>query len=108
MMIEHSWKHVLAIARNQMEEVNLANGPQQPRRQDSLTTSTTSHPQHQLLVEQLGQPNTNQFYDRERLMVQALDTLFSVACEGKLEYIMHTQKHTYSQVTYNMHRFRLS
>jgi hypothetical protein len=90
-----------------MEEVNLANGPQQPRRQDSLTPTPTSHPQHQLLVEQLGQPHNNQFYDRERLMVQALDTLFSVACEGKLAYIMHTYKHTFSQVTCYMHRFRL-
>lgn len=69
-----------------MEEVNLANGPQQPRRQDSFST----HPQHQLLLEQLDTPSNNQLYDRERLMVQALDTLFSVACEGRLESTIRT------------------
>ncbi|KAI8341037.1 hypothetical protein BC941DRAFT_415669 [Chlamydoabsidia padenii] len=90
LMIEQSWKHVLAIARNQMDEVNLndttTNNTRHQHQAPSLIgNSDTDHPQHQILLEQLDQrrsQQSNEFYDRERLMVQALDTLFSVACDG--------------------------
>ncbi|CAO3595774.1 unnamed protein product [Absidia cylindrospora] len=96
-MIEHSWKHVLAIARNQMEELDL---PPSNSNHDLSTSSFYQHPsssfssgntgdtraraQHRILSEQLApqQQQHNGLYDRERLMIQALDTLFSVACEG--------------------------
>ncbi|ORZ07617.1 hypothetical protein BCR42DRAFT_425870 [Absidia repens] len=105
-MIEHSWKHVLAIARNQMEELDLPpSNSNNDLRQTPSATSFYHHPsssyssgsstvdtgaraQHRILSEQLGQRQSQQqqqhngLYDRERLMIQALDTLFSVACEG--------------------------
>ncbi|KAI8074589.1 hypothetical protein BC940DRAFT_315194 [Gongronella butleri] len=103
MLIEQSWKHVLAIARNDMDQIPLrlttATSPpfaENARDSDALPSPSppppprprqtaaaqggadNPSPQHRILVQQ----HHNDHYDRERLMVQALDTLFALACEG--------------------------
>jgi hypothetical protein len=56
-MVESSWKRILAIAQNHVQDF-----------ENNSTASLDS---------------TSEFYDRERHMVHALDTLFSLAYEGR-------------------------
>ncbi|KAJ8660635.1 hypothetical protein O0I10_003683 [Lichtheimia ornata] len=65
-MIESAWRRILAIAQNHLHEDR-----QQPSPGDS--NSNTRHD---------SQRSSQEFYDRERRMVHALDTLFQLAYEG--------------------------
>ncbi|KAI8372067.1 hypothetical protein EDC96DRAFT_477717 [Choanephora cucurbitarum] len=60
-LVETSWKRVLAIAQNHVQEFE----------QDNLSQRSSSDSRSQI-----------EFYDRERHMVHALDTLFTLAYEG--------------------------
>ncbi|ORX49891.1 SPRY-domain-containing protein [Hesseltinella vesiculosa] len=73
LMIQQSWKHVLAIARNDVDQIPIHLASTAPQTHRSVS------PQHRLLASQQLNDAT---YDRERLMVQALDTLFSLTGEG--------------------------
>ncbi|KAI8150032.1 hypothetical protein BJV82DRAFT_528754 [Fennellomyces sp. T-0311] len=59
-MVESSWRHILAIAQNHIHEFH--QGENNPRDEERRASQ--------------------EFYDRERRMVHALDTLFQLAYEG--------------------------
>ena len=59
-MVESSWRHILAIAQNHIHEYQQENNDDERRA-------------------------SQEFYDRERRMVHALDTLFQLAYEGRLK-----------------------
>ncbi|CAO3624027.1 unnamed protein product [Cunninghamella blakesleeana] len=87
-MIEHSWKRVLAIAQNQPEDISM-NGSNIPTTQNNYNNhnnhnnhNNNTRLQHRILSPLQIQHEQNQLYDRERSMIQALDTLFSLSCEG--------------------------
>lgn len=67
-MIESAWRRILAIAQNHLHEDR-----QQPSAGDSSSNSRHD-----------SQRSSQEFYDRERRMVHALDTLFQLAYEGIL------------------------
>lgn len=70
-MVENSWKRILAIAQNHVQEFEQEDN-------NSQRSSDTRRSRQQ----QLDHSQT-EFYDRERHMVHALDTLFTLAYEGK-------------------------
>lgn len=64
-MIESAWRRILAIAQNHLHE-------------DRQPGDSNSNARHD------SQRSSQEFYDRERRMVHALDTLFQLAYEGLL------------------------
>ncbi|KAK4510707.1 uncharacterized protein ATC70_005140 [Mucor velutinosus] len=83
-MVESSWKRILAIAQNhvqEFEEQDAIDGFQRSSNDTrrSRSTANSSVVNHQIHSSDQSQTD---FYDRERHMVQALDTLFTLAYEG--------------------------
>lgn len=78
-MVENSWKRILAIAQNHVQEFEQDDHNSQRSSNETRRSrlSTTSNRQQQIDNSQ------TEFYDRERHMVHALDTLFTLAYEGK-------------------------
>ncbi|CAO3609649.1 unnamed protein product [Cunninghamella echinulata] len=83
-MIEHSWKRVLTIAQNQPDEMCINSNSNNNNNNNNLsaTANNNSRLQHRILSPLQNNHEQNELYDRERSMIQALDTLFSLACEG--------------------------
>jgi hypothetical protein len=86
-MVESSWKRILAIAQNHVQEFEQDDTSQgssnDTRRSRSSGTSSENQPQQQ---PQHADNSQTEFYDRERHMVHALDTLFTLAYEGKINF----------------------
>lgn len=86
-MVESSWKRILAIAQNHVQEFEEQEGDidgfqrssNDTRR--SRSTENSSVVNHQIHSSDQSQTD---FYDRERHMVHALDTLFTLAYEGRV------------------------
>lgn len=84
-MVESSWKRILAIAQNHVQEFEehednidgFQRNSNDTRR--SRSTANSSEVNHQIHSSDQSQTD---FYDRERHMVHALDTLFTLAYEG--------------------------
>ncbi|OAD08286.1 hypothetical protein MUCCIDRAFT_182405 [Mucor lusitanicus CBS 277.49] len=84
-MVESSWKRILAIAQNHVQEFEeheddmdgFQRSSNDTRR--SRSTANSSVVNHQIHSSDQSQTD---FYDRERHMVHALDTLFTLAYEG--------------------------
>lgn len=70
-MVENSWKRILAIAQNHVQEFE----------QEDHHPQRSSNDTRRSRQQQLDHSQT-EFYDRERHMVHALDTLFTLAYEG--------------------------
>lgn len=84
-LMESSWKRILAIAQNHVQEFE-----QEPISQrssndarPSRSTDTYNEGQQSHQPAQSSDQSQTEFYDRERHMVHALDTLFTLAYEGK-------------------------
>ncbi|KAG2195251.1 hypothetical protein INT47_007980 [Mucor saturninus] len=71
-MVENSWKRILAIAQNHVQEFE---------QQEDHHLQRSSNDPRRSRQQQLDHSQT-EFYDRERHMVHALDTLFTLAYEG--------------------------
>ncbi|GAA5810953.1 hypothetical protein MFLAVUS_004381 [Mucor flavus] len=75
-MVENSWRRILAIAQNHVQEFE-----QDDNSQTNETRSSSSVGSNDAQRTQTDNSQT-EFYDRERHMVHALDTLFTLAYEG--------------------------
>lgn len=83
-MVESSWKRILAIAQNHVQEFEQDDNSQ---RSSHETRSTGASSEGQNLPQHSQSDNSQtEFYDRERHMVHALDTLFTLAYEGKTQH----------------------
>jgi hypothetical protein len=86
-MMESSWKRILAIAQNHVQEFEQEEPISQRSSNDtrrSRSTATSNEGQQSQQPTQSSDQSQTEFYDRERHMVHALDTLFTLAYEGKL------------------------
>lgn len=87
-MVESSWKRILAIAQNHVQEFEQDDNTSQRSSNDTSRRSRTSGSSDNQQAQQSQQQPHNvdnsqtEFYDRERHMVHALDTLFTLAYEG--------------------------
>jgi uncharacterized membrane-anchored protein len=79
-LVESSWKRILAIAQNHVQEFEQEDPISQRLSNDNRSRSTANSNEHPT---QSSDQSQTEFYDRERHMVQALDTLFTLAYEGK-------------------------
>lgn len=91
-MVESSWKRILAIAQNHVQEFEQEDDSNTSHRSSndtrrSRSTGNSSEVNHQIHSSDQSQ---TEFYDRERHMVHALDTLFTLAYEGKYYSIKNT------------------
>lgn len=82
-MVENSWKRILAIAQNHVQEFeqddnNLRRSSNDTRSRSSVGSNDAQRSQQQQQIDN----SQTEFYDRERHMVHALDTLFTLAYEG--------------------------
>lgn len=75
-MVENSWRRILTIAQNHVQEFE-----QDDNSQTNETRSSSSVGSNDAQRTQTDNSQT-EFYDRERHMVHALDTLFTLAYEG--------------------------
>lgn len=84
-LVESSWKRILAIAQNHVQEFDQeGDGTSLNHRSSndtriSRSSGNSSEANHQTHSSDQSQTD---FYDRERHMVHALDTLFTLAYEG--------------------------
>jgi hypothetical protein len=85
-MVESSWKRILAIAQNHVQEFEQDDNSHRSSH-DTRSSTTLSDRQ---TPQQLTDNSQTEFYDRERHMVHALDTLFTLAYEGKrkLQFVL--------------------
>lgn len=79
-MVESSWKRILAIAQNHVQEFEQDENSQRSSH-ETRSTGASSDGQN-VAAHNQSETSQTEFYDRERHMVHALDTLFTLAYEG--------------------------
>lgn len=84
-MVESSWKRILAIAQNHVQEFEQDENSQRSSH-ETRSTGASSDGQN-VAAHNQSETSQTEFYDRERHMVHALDTLFTLAYEGKTKPI---------------------